>query len=263
MKRLKILRWRDGSLSELDDKIAEGSFLHVELNDGVGFDTMISPEQVKEFVYGNLFSEGFIKTVEEVLNYREKKKGDNIRAEVTLPEGKKIPYERNYNILWTDCASPSLIQKRMGDKLAKARTTLKLNPQKIIEASRKVRDLSGPYKETGALHSAFLFDENMDTIAYAHDVSRHNAVDKVIGMRLLSGESFDDKVIMTTGRITSSLVLKCLRVGIPMVVSRGAPLFDSIELAREYGLGVIGFLRGKRFNIYSGEEMLSVGDAPG
>ncbi|TET91916.1 MAG: formate dehydrogenase accessory sulfurtransferase FdhD [Methanomassiliicoccales archaeon] len=263
MKQMKILRWQDGDLTELSDKIAEGCFLHLELNDGVGFDTMISPDQVKEFVYGNLFSEGFIKKSKDVLSYHHKRKGNNISAKVRLAEEKKISFARNYNVIWTDCASPSLIQKRMGDKLTKVKSTLKLDPQSIIKASKKTRELSQPYKETGALHSAFLFDGKMNLITHAHDVSRHNAVDKVIGIHFLDGKSFKNTVIMTTGRITSSMVLKCLRARIPMVVSRGAPLYDSIELAREYGLGVIGFLRGRRFNIYSGEEMLTVGDVSG
>ncbi|UCD91755.1 MAG: formate dehydrogenase accessory sulfurtransferase FdhD [Methanobacteriota archaeon] len=263
MKRMKILRWQEGDLTELSDKIAEGCFLHLELNDGIGFDTMISPEQVKEFVYGNLFSEGFIKKEKDVLSYHHKRRGSNISADVRLADDKKITFARNYNVIWTDCASPSLIQKRIGDRLAKVKSTLKLDPQSIVDASKKTRELSQPYLETGALHSAFLFDGRMELIAHAHDVSRHNAVDKVIGIHFLDGKSFDDTVVMTTGRITSSLVLKCLRVGIPMVVSRGAPLHDSIELAREYGLGMVGFLRGRRFNIYSVEEMIAVGDTSG
>lgn len=257
---MKILRWQDGELSELDDKIAEGTFLHVELNDSVGFDTMVSPDQIKEFVYGNLYSEGLIKKEEDVQSYHMKRKGDNITVQLSLIKGPKISFERNYNIMWTDCASPSLVQKRMQDKLQKVESSLKLDPQKLIDASKETRKLSGPYKETGALHSAFLFDGDMKLLAYAHDVSRHNAVDKVIGIHFLEGKTFDNTVVMTTGRITSSLVLKCLRVGIPMVVSRGAPLHDSIELAREYGLGMVGFLRGRRFNIYSGEHMILVGE---
>ncbi|MCK4443066.1 MAG: formate dehydrogenase accessory sulfurtransferase FdhD, partial [Thermoplasmata archaeon] len=180
--------------------------------------------------------------------------------QLNLIKGPKISFERNYNVMWTDCASPSLVQKRMKDKLQKVETSLKLDPQKLIDTSKETRELSGPYKETGALHSAFLYDGDMELLGYAHDVSRHNAVDKVIGIHFLEGKTFENTVVMTTGRITSSLVLKCLRGGIAMVVSRGAPLHDSIELAREYGLGMVGFLRGRRFNIYSGEHMISVGE---
>lgn len=257
MKEMKIFKWMDGNLTEVDDKIAEGSFLHLELNEGIGFDTMISPEQIKEFVFGNLFSEGFIKNMGDIVGYSHKRRGDNISVKVSMAEAVKISFSRNYNVIWTDCTSPSLIQKRMGDKLSKVETDLKLNPDDLVEAGKKTREFSQPYKETGALHSAFLFDGELSIVAHAHDVSRHNAVDKVIGMRLLEGKPFDNTIIMTTGRITSNLVLKCLRSGIPMVASRGAPLADSIDVAREYGLGVIGFLRGKRFNVYSGKEMIT------
>lgn len=257
MKKMKIHKYRDGSLTEVSDKIAEGSFLHLEINGGIGFDTMISPEQIKEFIYGNLYSEGFIANADDVRGYTHKRKGDNINAKISLADDKKMSFSRNYNIIWTDCASPSLIQKRMGDRLSKVKTDLKLSPQDIIDASRKTKEFSGPYRDTGALHSAFLFDDKLELIAYAHDVSRHNAVDKAIGIHLLDGKSFDNTMMMTTGRITSNLILKCLRSGIPLVISRSAPLGDSIEIAREYGLGVIGFLRGKKFNIYSGKEMIT------
>lgn len=257
MKRVNVFRWHDGVLTEFEDRIAEGSFLHLRLMDGIALDTVISPNRVKEFVYGNLFSEGLIRTSKDVLSYKERRRENNFVVEVSLASSKKLSFRRNYNVLWTDCASPSLIQKRLGDKLTVIRTSLRIKPRKLIEATRKVRELSVPYKETGALHSAFLFDENLEVITYAHDVSRHNAVDKVIGTHFLGGKSFEDTLLMTTGRITSSMVLKCLRTKVPILVSRGAPLYDSIRLAREYGLCVIGFLRGKRFNVYSGREILS------
>jgi formate dehydrogenase accessory protein FdhD len=244
MKEMKIHKWMDGNLSEVSDKIAEGSFLHLELNDGIGFDTMISPDQIKEFVFGNLFSEGFIKNVGDIVGYSHKRRGDNISVKVSMAEAVKISFSRNYNVIWTDCTSPSLLQKRMGDKLESVETELRLKPDQLVEAAKKTREFS-------------IFDKDLNIVAHAHDVSRHNAVDKVIGMRLLDGKPFENTIIMTTGRITSNLVLKCLRSGIPMVASRGAPLADSIDVAREYGLGVIGFLRGRRFNIYSGEEMIT------
>jgi formate dehydrogenase accessory protein FdhD len=257
MKEMKIHKYMEGSLTEVLDKIAEGSFLHLELNDGIGFDTMISPDQIKEFVFGNLFSEGFIKNVGDVVGYSHKRRGDNISVKVSMAEAVKISFSRNYNVIWTDCTSPSLIQKRMGDKLEEVKSDLRLSPQDLVDAAKKTKDFSEPYQETGALHSAFIFDKNLDMVGHAHDVSRHNAVDKVIGIRLLEGKPFEDTIIMTTGRITSNLVLKCLRTGIPMVASRGAPLADAIDVAKEYGLGMIGFLRGRRFNIYSGKGMIT------
>jgi FdhD protein len=257
MKEMKIHKYVDGNLTEVSDKIAEGSFLHLELNDGIGFDTMISPEQIKEFVFGNLYSEGFIKTMGDIVGYSHKRRGDNISVKVSMAEAVKISFSRNYNVIWTDCTSPSLLQKRMGDKLERVETELRLKPEELVEASKKTKEFSEPYQETGALHSAFIFDKDLNIVAHAHDVSRHNAVDKVIGMRLLDGKPFENTIIMTTGRITSNLVLKCLRTGIPMVASRGAPLADAIDVAKEYGLGMIGFLRGRRFNIYSGKEMIT------
>jgi FdhD protein len=253
MKKVGIKRWRDGSIEEVDDLVAEETFLHLEIDEKIGFDTIISPHDIEDFVYGNLFSEGFIEEPADIKKYSEREKDGSFRVDVSIDLDSDVTYRRNYNILWTDCTSPSDIQKRIGDSITKIDSPLKIRASDIPLVHKRTSDQVDVYRQTGAYHYAFLFNEKMGLVSTAFDVSRHNAVDKVIGSVFLKGGTFADKALFVTGRITSNMVWKCLRAGIPLAMSRSAPLLEAIELARAYEMGIIGFARGKRFNLYCGE----------
>ncbi|MFQ5910232.1 MAG: formate dehydrogenase accessory sulfurtransferase FdhD [Thermoplasmata archaeon] len=259
MKKIRIKRWRDGDLAELEDLVAEETFLHLEINEKIGFDTIVSPENIREFVYGNLFSEGFIDAPSDIKNYLEREKDGDLHIDVTLDLDSELAYRRNYNILWTDCTTPSDIQKRIGDRIAKIDSPLKVRAEDIPLVQDRISDRVDVYRQTGAYHYAFLFDEGIDLVSSAFDVSRHNAVDKVIGGIFLDSGTFADKALFVTGRITSNMIWKCLRAGIPLAMSRSAPLLEAIKLARTYDMGVIGFARGKRFNLYCGDGYIDFG----
>jgi FdhD protein len=266
MKKIKIRQYKNSEFKSIDDPVAEEAIAHIEINDEVSFDTIISPVgpdeevDIKSYVYGNLFTEGFIRSQDEVLKYQDKRKEDiiNVKLELKNFEARKKFLARNYNIIWTECGSlPEL--KRPLDKLEKIETDFKLNAEDMFKIHEQIKDQTTLFKETGAYHYAFLFSPAMDLIESACDIGRHNAVDKVVGKHLLKNKNeenlFRDNLLYTTGRISSDIVLKCLRSRLPVVISRGAPLKTAIELARKYNLGLVGFLRygAKRFNVYSNE----------
>ena len=268
MKSIEIVQFKDNKLRKVQDPIAEEAIAHIEINDEVSFDTIISPVEpddendIKSFVYGNLFSEGFIRSPAEIQEYRYKRKKDLIDVKVSLEnfEARKKFLARNYNIIWTECGSlPEL--KRPLDKLEKVVTNMKLKAEDLFRIHDQIKDKTTLFKQTGAYHYAFLFSSSIEVVEVAADIGRHNAVDKVIGKYLIehpnNSDLFQDTLLYTTGRISSDIVLKCLRARLPVVISRGAPLKTAVELARKYELGLIGFLRhgARRFNIYSNYEL--------
>jgi FdhD protein len=261
MQKRGIKRWKDGRLVPEEDWLAEEAILHVEINEQAGFDTIITPEDIREFVYGNLFTEGLIEAPEELASYTQRAGGDSMAAIVEIRgfEDKKSLFRRNYNIIWTGCGGSPDFYKRLGDRFERLDSGFRMEPRKLLDVPKKASGMTEEFKLTGAYHYAFLFDSGGEYVAHAYDIGRHNAVDKVVGARFLAGQAFSDVLLYVTGRITADIVLKCVRARIPLVVSRTAPLLQTVRMAEEYNLGVIGFLRGGRFNLYTDASILEEG----
>jgi FdhD protein len=254
MKSVDVIQYKE-DIQKITLKIAEEAILHVQINE-MGYDVIISPSEIKEFVYGNLLSEGFIKNIEDVSSYYEKRKKDLINVRLKLKTFEPSFLRKNYNIVWTECGSVPEIQKRMGERLRPIKHGFDLKAKGILGIQKMMRDQINKLEKTGGVHFSALFDKELEMKHFSFDVGRHNAVDKVIGKNLLTEEEFGDKVLFTTGRISSDIVVKCLRARIPVVISKNSPLYTAITLARKYNVCLIGYLRGKKFEIFSGEDVV-------
>jgi FdhD protein len=128
----------------------------------------------------------------------------------------------------------------------------------ITGLSDRLRAAQTTFDETGGLHGAGLFDRDGNLVRAAEDVGRHNAVDKVVGAELLSGHvPLSDRILFVSGRTSFEIVQKAVVAGIPVVASVSAPSSLAIELAREANVTLLGFVRGKTFNIYAGAERVA------
>lgn len=107
------------------------------------------------------------------------------------------------------------------------------------------------FKITGGTHVSALLGENGSVITFAEDVGKHNAVDKVVGEAAMKDAVFERSVLATTGRLTFEIVVKAVNVGVPMIVFLSAPTNKGVKIAETIGLTLIGFTRGKRFNVYT------------
>jgi FdhD protein len=219
---------------------------------------MISPVQLEDFVTGYLFTEQIIKGVDEIESVRiEKNRISVITRNLFKVLGPK-------KTILSGCGgSTSYID---AEKLPKIKSDFVISREKINESVRDVLS-SDLHRTTGGIHIVALLDSEK-IISVSEDIGRHNAVDRVIGRGLRSGIDFSRTFIVSSGRISSEMVRKCLIANIPLIISRGATTTLSVEIAEKTGLTIVGFARAGKMNIYSrperitGMELLSVPHPP-
>jgi FdhD protein len=139
-----------------------------------------------------------------------------------------------------------------------------LDPTVLCTFPDTLKAAQSIFDRTGGLHAAGLFNAQGKLIVLREDVGRHNAVDKVVGWALLSGQvqlPLADYALMVSGRGGFEIIQKALLAGVPLVASVSAPSSLAVQLAREAGMTLVGFLRGRRFLVYSGEERLRMRNA--
>lgn len=244
----KIRKIGGSSSEEAEDLIAVEKRVRISVNGRYLISLYCTPHMVREFVVGVVFNEGLI-SGGWCAEHMSIEYGDEISVDIPA-EGKVSDGER---VVTSGCAG--------GISIAS-----KLPEDRIIDGSRfesgSVRDLfrefqkrSDLYRLTGGVHSAALSDGH-SVVAFAEDIGRHNAVDKVIGYCLLEQISFKGSIMLASGRLSSEIVSKCARCGIPVVVSRAAPTSLAVTIAEAAGVTIVGFLRGERMNVYSCSERI-------
>ncbi|WP_043620842.1 formate dehydrogenase accessory sulfurtransferase FdhD [Nonomuraea candida] len=138
------------------------------------------------------------------------------------------------------------------------RGLLKLTPDLLYTLPDALRAAQGVFGKTGGLHAAGLFSADGRLVAAREDVGRHNAVDKLVGWAALSGRlPLAEHVLMVSGRASYEIMQKALAAGVPVVCAVSAPSSLAVELAREFGMTLVGFLRGERCNVYAGADRVS------
>lgn len=228
--------------------------------------TMRTPGHDAELTAGFLLSEGVLAGPEALREVRHCPGPDGVLQDnviqVTLaPEVDFDPERFRRNVYTTSscgvCGKASLEQVALICP-APPVGRFTLDPGTLHALPERLLAAQPVFRSTGGLHAAGLFDPDGRLLVLREDVGRHNAVDKVVGSRLLDDAlPASDTVLLVSGRASFELVQKALAAGIPMLAAVGAPSSLAVDAARSQGLTLVGFLRDDRFNVYSGEERIA------
>ncbi|MFH0933008.1 MAG: formate dehydrogenase accessory sulfurtransferase FdhD [Nitrospirota bacterium] len=241
----KIIKRQGTSFEEREDSIAVEKKLKVSVN-GKDFITLYcTPRMIKELIVGLFLTEGIITEIN--------------------PEDMKIEYgeEMRVDIASVDASTEGVITSRCigGVTLGKKRNFEEVKDDFSLEAGAlkstfdEFQQRSELFRLTGCFHGAALSDGKR-ILVFAEDIGRHNAVDKVIGYSILENIPFKNKVMLVSCRLSSEIVSKCSRWGIPIVASRAAPTDLAIGIAETSGMTIAGFVRGDRMNIYTNPQRI-------
>ncbi len=124
----------------------------------------------------------------------------------------------------------------------------------LLNAIEQIKERGKLWRRTGGTHSSLICTKEDDIVSFCEDVSRACSVDKAVGAALLSGKDLSECALVTTGRLSGGMVAKAARAGIPVVVSKAAPLSTGVLLSKKIGMTLVAFVRKPNLYVYSGEE---------
>lgn len=244
-RKIQLLRYDGECSNEVDDIVVREYPLTIFLNGEELVTLLCSPKALDFLVYGFLISEGIIQD-----------KKDITAIAVDEEKGVVDVFTSQQKDMTTGCGRGTVFYN-IHDVIScrPAEEGLKVEAKKLLALMREFSTASEVFQNTGGVHSAALSDGN-DILIYHEDVGRHNALDKVLGEAFVKNILFTDKLILTSGRISSEMLTKAVKRGIPMVVSRSAPMDLALQIGEEMNTTIVGFVRGNRMNVYTGSSRI-------
>ncbi len=230
--------------------------------------TMRTPGNDEALCVGFLFTEAIINSMEEVMSVKYcedlgRTEGMENLMRVELQPFVEIDDEQFKRNFYTTsscgvCGKASIDSIKVSCNPLSAEA-IEIKKEVLFRLPDQLRKAQQIFEHTGGLHACGLFDVDGNLLAHNEDVGRHNALDKLIGSMLIKKTTdFSNAVLVLSGRISFELVQKALRAGIQMVAAVGAPSSLAVNLAEEFGMTLVGFLKGDRFNIYTGKQRVIV-----
>jgi FdhD protein len=265
----RVEEWCDGEMHAIQDYLVGEEPLEIRVGDAALSVTMRTPGHDLELATGFLFTEGLIRSRDQIASVQhepnEKQNGAN-RVHVDLVAGVTLDAESTRRNFYTTsscgvCGKASIDAVRVR-QIAPPNPDCSVDPEVLCCLPERLRASQAIFGRTGGLHAAGLFSLGGDLLVLREDVGRHNAVDKIVGWALEQNRlPLRDSILMVSGRGGFEILQKALMAGIPVLASVSAPSDLAVNLAREFGMTLIGFLRGRRFVIYSGGQRIQQASA--
>lgn len=257
----QVVEWNDGRLIPHEDALSAEEPLEIRVGGQPISVTMRTPGHDAELAAGFLLTEGLIEVASQVVSltpYATTSGGKQNGISATLHGTEFDPAQLQRNFFAASscgiCGKASIEAIRQRG-LRSPNPGYRFDAEMLCTLPEKLLQAQAVFSQTGGLHAAALFDKSGDLVILREDIGRHNAVDKVIGWALLQDIlPLSEHILLVSGRGGFEIVQKSLSAGLPVLASVSAPSSLAVQLARELGLTLIGFLRGRRFVLYAGAD---------
>jgi len=253
-----VTEWEDGSVRPLQDSLAAEEPLEIRIAGTPLTVTMRTPGHDLELAAGFLLTEGIVESPDQIAGLRALAPENGAKSNVVEVLLKDTSFDssdlqRNFFAASSCgiCGKASINAVRVRG-LRQPDRSFRVDPEVLCQLPQRLLSEQAVFSRTGGLHAAALFSASGQLIALREDIGRHNAVDKIAGWALLEKRlPLSRHVMLVSGRGGFEIVQKALAAGIPILASVSAPSSLAVKLARELGLTLVGFLRGRRSVIYS------------
>lgn len=248
-KKYDVLKIKGNIKEHMEDLVIIEYPFTIFIDDEEIITLLCTPMSLKELALGFLYGEGYIDSMNAVKNISiDANKGRiyiylNYRMEMTEQlMGKRA--------ITSGCGKGTIFYHVLDSiKSRKIEKKISINSEDVLKLTKDFNHKSELFLTTGGVHSCGLcYDKEI--LYFEEDIGRHNALDKILGRALIENIDLSDKLIITSGRISSEMILKVSRMGIPALISRSAPTSLAVDMAKALNILLIGFARGEKMNIY-------------
>ncbi len=252
VEKVPILRLTEAGKSSADDVVVREFPLTIVLNNRELVILLCSPKNLDYLAVGFLSSEGLLKGKDDIKKITVDDRRGVVRVE-TEEENKQAGELLFKRLITSGCGrGASFYSVADAGGQIKVESQTRISALEVFELVSEFQHRSQIFRTTGGVHSAALCDaENI--LVFSEDIGRHNAIDKIFGECILRDIPTCDRIIVTSGRVSSEILLKVAKRNIPLLISKSAPTDLGVKLANDLGVTLIGFVRGNRMNIYSND----------
>jgi FdhD protein len=257
VREVEILRIDVSSrqANQMRDCVAQEKPLNLFLNRTLYATIFCTPSKLKELAIGHLVSEGIVKSIEEIEEVNLKKDVCRVKLKSSVDLNKRLSLSKHFQrVILSGCGSKGTYTP--SQRLPRIKSNLAIKAETVLDCVNSLNRAAEIFRKTGGVHAAAIFSNDGTLLASAEDVGRHNAVDKVIGITMMRKTDLGKCFLTLTGRMTGDIVMKAARLGVPVVASMAAAIDSGIAVAKKADLTLVGFVRGKRMNIYSYPERI-------
>lgn len=246
-KTVDAVNLKEGKIKKVSEKVVSDQNVQLLINNHIKRNFSTIPDSLKEFATGYIIGEGLVANAKYIENIEI----DKLTIKVTI-DSKNLKSNEDL-VLVSDSSGGWRSKINLIDKVE---SDLVISKDDLINNMEKLRKNAFIWQATGGTHVAAIINKNKFIVK--EDVSRHVAVDKVIGAGALEKFDFSQSYIIYSGRMPADMVIKVARVGIPILASNAAPSFSGYTVANKANITMIGFIRDDRFNIYTNSKRIII-----